>query len=212
MEIFDITQPLHPAIAVYEGDPPFTVESVSRVDASDPDTWNTSRLSLGSHCGTHVDAPRHFCDAAAGVESLPLETLCGPVRVVDLRGSGLPIGPALLADRVGDRPERLLLRTDSEGGIGRAFDPRYAHLTEESAGWLRARGIRLVGIDAPSVEAFDSPGMPVHRCLLLQEPPVVIVEGLDLRGVDPGDFTLFCLPLAVKGGDGAPARAILVRE
>jgi len=207
--IIDITLSLRESIAVYEGDPPFRLSPVMRVVQGDPDSFNTSLLCLGTHTGTHVDAPRHFDDARAGVDAIDLEVLCGRARVVDLRGRGRRIDEAVLSSCDLRGVDRLLLRTDSEGWADGPFDRDYTHLTAGAASWVRAQGIRLLGIDSPSVEGFDSPGMPVHHTLLTQSPAVVVVEGLDLESVDAGDYDLTCLPLNVVGGDGGPARAIL---
>ena len=212
MHIIDISLPLRTGMAVYEGDPPFRSEKVSRVDPDDPATFNTSRLELGTHTGTHVDPPCHFDAHGAGAEALPLDVLCGPAHVLDLRGAGARIDSAMLSDRGLRSVERLLLRTDAEALLDGPFDPGYAHLTQDAARLIRDCGVRLVGIDAPSVEGYDSPGMPVHNTLLAEPPPIVVVESLDLRGVSAGAYTLYCLPLKLVGGDGAPARAILVRE
>ena len=207
--IIDITLPLRESITVYEGDPPFGVSPVMRVAEGDPDSFNTSLLCFGTHTGTHVDPPRHFDDAQAGVDAIDLGVLCGRARVVDLRGRGRRIDEAVLSSCDLRGVERLLLRTDSEGWADAPFDRDYAHLTPGAASWVRAQGIRLLGIDSPSVEGFDSPGMPVHHTLLTRSPAVVVVEGLDLGSVDAGDYDLTCLPLKVVGGDGGPARAIL---
>lgn len=207
--IIDITLPLRETIAVYEGDPPFRMSPVLRVTAGDPDSFNTSLLRFGTHTGTHVDPPRHFDDEGVGVDAIDLAVLCGRARVVDLRGRGSRIDDALLSSFDLSGVERLLLRTDSEGWADGPFERDYAHVTACAASWVRARGIRLLGIDSPSVEAFDSPGMPVHHTLLSRTPAVVVVEGLDLRSVEAGDYDLTCLPLKLVGGDGGPARAIL---
>lgn len=212
MRIIDISLPLRTGMAVYEGDPAFRSERVARVDPHDPASFNTSRVELGTHTGTHVDPPRHFDAQGAGAETLPLEVLYGPARVVDLRGAGPRIDASLLEDRTPPGVERLLLRTDAEALLDGPFDLGYAHLTEDAARLIKQRGVRLVGIDAPSVEGYDSPGMPVHNVLLVEPPPVVVVEWLDLRGAPAGDYTLCCLPLKLVGGDGAPARAVLLRE
>lgn len=207
--IIDITLPLRESIAVYEGDPPFRVSQVLRVTEGDPDSFNTSLLCFGTHTGTHVDSPRHFDDAREGVDAIDLEVLCGPARVVDLRGMGRRIDEAVLSSCDLRGVERLLLRTDSEGWADRPFDRDYVHLTAGAASWVRTQGIRLLGIDSPSVEGFDSPGMPVHHTLLTRSPAVVVVEGLHLESVDAGDYELTCLPIKLAGGDGGPARAIL---
>lgn len=208
MIIIDITVPIHPDMAVYEGDPPTTCRRVSRCEAGNPDSWNTSLLCMGTHTGTHVDPPLHFVEGGQGADELPLDVLCGPARVVDVRGEGLRIDADVLARVVPPGVERVLLRTDSQLG---ALNRDYAHLTEAAARWLRARGVKLIGIDTLSVEGYDSPGMAVHHELLAVPPALVVVEGLDLRGASEGDYHLVCLPMKLVGGDGAPARAVLMR-
>jgi arylformamidase len=212
MKLIDISMSLQEGMAVYEGDPRFRVERVHRLVPGNPDTWNTSLLQLGTHVGTHVDAARHFDDRGTGVDGIGLEVLCGPVRVLDLRGRGPRIDGKMLGGYGIEGVERLLLRTDSERFAGGPFNPNYTSLTLDAACRLRGEGVRLIGIDSPSVEAFDSPGMPVHQEFLKRDPVMVVVEGLDLTRADAGDYELCCLPLKLVGGDGAPARAVLIRR
>lgn len=212
MKLIDISTALREGMAVYEGDPRFRVERVHKQVPGNPDTWNTSLLQLGTHVGTHVDAARHFDDRGTGVDGIGLDALCGPARVLDLRGRGPRIDAELLGSFAIEGVERLLLRTDSERLAGGPFNPDYSSLTLDAAWHLRDAGVRLIGIDSPSVEAFDSPGMPVHHALLKRDPVMVVVEGLDLTQAEAGDWELFCLPLKLVGGDGAPARAVLVRR
>lgn len=169
MEIFDISVPVRSGMPVYPGDPEVLLERVSASPA-------VSRLDFGVHTGTHVDAPVHFIEAAAGAEQLPLDVLVGPCEVVS--GNGFA--------------ERVLIK-DGPGLDGRA------------AKGLVDRGVRLVGVDRMSVGDEEA-----HRALL--GAGVVVVEGLDLSGVDAGSYELYCLPLRLVGSDGAPARAILVRR
>ena len=207
--ILDITVPMREHMPVFDGDPVFRMTPVTRVIEGDPDTWNVSNLSFGTHTGTHVDPPRHFDPRGADVEAVSLEVLCGPARVLDLRGKGLCIDAGMLANAGLCKEQRLLLRTDGEGWSEGLFSADYGHITVDAARWLRAHGVKLLGVGSPSVEAFVSPGMPVHRELLAVQPSVVVVEGLDLRGVDAGVYEFLCLPLRIVNGDGGPARAIL---
>ncbi len=191
MYMIDITTPLGPDTPVYPGDPPVELTPLS--DANGVDRFALGRLTLGTHAGTHVDAPAHLLPGAATVDQLSLDTLIGPAWV-----ARLPLGRPVTAADLGAVPsgtERLLLHT---GG---------APLTEEAARGLVARGVRLAGIDGLSIAPRDNPA-PVHRILL--EAGVVIVEGLALTDVPPGGYTLVCLPLRVTAGDGAPARVVLL--
>lgn len=188
---------------VYPGDPPVSLEPVH---AAGPQSAAVSLLRLGTHTGTHVDPPAHLYPGGATVDELSLDVLVGQATVVDASGTGaigLPEVQALLAPGC----VRLLLRTR---GAGPAGDAAERWLTEAAARCLVAAGIHLVGIDTLSVDPLDRPDLPAHRVLL--GAGVVILEGLDLRGVSPGDYTLLCLPLRVAGGDGAPARAVLLAQ
>lgn len=199
--IIDISRPIGPDTPVWPGDPPVIVERVARVEAGDP--ADVSRLQLGTHTGTHVDPPAHFLPGGVTVDELPLDVLVGPAVVADLTGvpsidPGALEGLGLLAGTV-----RLLLKTSREAaGIAAG-----GALTAEGARWLVDRGILLVGADTLSVEPGTG-AYPVHRVLL--GAGVVIVEGLDLTSVAAGPYQLVCLPLRITGGDGAPARAVLI--
>jgi arylformamidase len=103
---------------------------------------------------------------------------------------------------------RLLICSANSGRVGEAFDPDFVALAPDAAGWLLDHGVRLVGVDGPSIEAYDAPGDPVHCALLAAD--VIIVENLALAGVSPGAYELTCLPLPIVGCDGAPARVVLM--
>jgi arylformamidase len=192
MRMIDITLPLGPDTPVYPGDPP--VEVVRLREAGAGDAFALSRVTLGSHSGTHVDPPAHFLPGGATVDALPLAPLIGPAVVADV-AHGRPVTAADLAPFL--PAVRLLLRS---GGMP---------LTPEAARAVVAVGVRLVGVDGLSVAPPEAPG-EVHRILLAAG--VVIVEGLALAGVTPGRYTLICLPLKLTGGDGAPARAVLIAD
>ena len=207
MQIYDISVTISRTLPTFPGDPPVTLKPVSRLDKGD--AANVAQLSLSTHAGTHIDAPRHFVDNGPAVDEVPLALLIGEALVADLRGVR-KIGPEELAPLALDSVERLLLKTDNSSLWERGgFCEDYAALTGEGAAYLLGRGVRLVGIDYLSVEAFGGDGN-VHRCLL--EGGVFILEGLDLSGVAAGRYELICLPLKVREGDGAPARAILRRR
>jgi arylformamidase len=210
MKIIDISASIYEGMAVYEGDPPFRKEFMSRWEPGNPASFQTSLLHMGTHVGTHVDAPRHFHDDAPGIDEVSLEILCGRARVYDVRGRGFRIDSQVLRSLDLKGVKRVVFRTDSEGSSRLSFDPNYAHFTEDAAFLLLDMGIELVGIDSPSIEAYDHPGMPVHHAFLDHEPGIIIVEGLDLSQVQAGDYELICLPLKLLAADGAPARAVLL--
>lgn len=200
----DVTVPIHPGMVVYEGDPGVQVASALSLDRGDP--ANVSLLTLGSHTGTHVDAPIHFIPGGDGVDRVPPGLLVGPARVV-----ACPPGPITAEIITGARvagDTRLLLKTGNSTLWARGrFVRDYQALTLDAARALVEAGVALVGIDYLSIEGFGAHEHPVHRCLL--GAGTVILEGLDLSAVPPGRYELCCLPLRIRDGDGAPARALL---
>lgn len=199
MELLDITVPIRTGMVTYPGDPDVTVERVSSLAAGD--VANVSRVAMGLHTGTHVDAPLHFLDGGAGIDQLALDALIGPCDVIAL--------PDLDSDTVASAvgaAERVLFHTPNSELWGRdSFADDFLSLDGDGARVLVERGVRLVGVDYLSVGDAEA-----HRTLL--GAGVVVVEGLDLRRVEPGPYELICLPLCVVGSDGAPARAVLVRR
>lgn len=214
--ILDISLPVGPGMLVWPGDPPVAVEPTSRIARGDP--ANVSELRLGSHTGTHVDPPAHFLDGEGTADGLPLDALVGDAVVADLTGRPGPLGPDDLDGlQLPAGTARLLLKTDNSALWGRLarrfpdgspFPESYVALSPAGARWVVDHGIRLVGTDFLSIEERDAPGHPTHVTLLSAR--VVILEGLDLSAVAAGTYTLACLPLRVAGGDGAPARAVLI--
>lgn len=205
MELLDITVPIRDGMFVYDGDPTVTLTRVKSIEGGE--VANISRLDFGVHSGTHIDAPLHFIDGGPSAEQLPLEPLLGPAYVVDATGvaDGLD-ADALRALELPDGAERLLFKTPNSRLWERdTFSHDFVHLTGSGAQYLLDRGVKLVGLDYLSVGDPDA-----HRVLL--GGGVVAMEGLDLRAVEPGPYRLICLPLKIVGSDGAPARAVLVKE
>ncbi len=204
MKIYDITVPISPSLPTFPGDPRVRIDPVSRIAQGDP--ANVSRVTMSSHCGSHIDASSHYSDNGVSVDHLPLTLLVGKALVADLRGVQEIDGKALARLPLGG-VARLLLRTDNSLLWDReGFYEDYAHLTPEGAEYLLRKKVQLVGIDYLSVERFEGNG-EVHRLLLGNG--TVILEGLNLDGIDEGEYELICLPLKVREGDGAPVRAIL---
>jgi arylformamidase len=203
----DVSVPLTVAMPTYPGNPPFELQAVKRI--AEGASSNVSRLVMGTHCGTHVDAPRHFFDDGAGTDALDLDLLIGRARVVDIpRRGGISADDLAAAGLREDL--RVLFRTpNSRLWNGEGFHQDYTHLTESGARYLVEQGVKVVGVDYLSVEEYKKPGAPAHRALLSQG--VVIIEGLNLSEAEPGMYELYCLPLRVVGGDGAPARVVLKR-
>jgi len=193
-------------MTVWPGDEEVRVERT--LDAAQGAPYNLSRVCMGLHAGTHVDAPLHFLPDGADVAAMPPEVGMGPARVVEIPGSPdidrEDIEP--LSPREG---ERIIFKTRNSRRAWweEPFDPDYAHLNVRAARYLAERGVLLVGMDYLSVGPYGEGAEEVHLALL--QAGVWILEGLDLRGVEPGDYELVCLPLRVEKGEGAPARAIL---
>jgi arylformamidase len=206
MYIYDITAPLSSALPVYPGDPEVTITPLTQLQWGD--AANVSRLVLSSHTGTHLDAPRHFFAEGLTIDCLDLHVLMGPARVCAF--------PQVITHLTADdlRPlglagtKRLLLQTPNAALWQKmGFQTNYIALTESAAYLLVEMGVQLVGIDYLSVDAYERQDFPVHRILL--GAGVLVLEGLDLRAVPPGDYELLALPLLLQHGDGAPVRAIL---
>jgi arylformamidase len=208
--LIDVSLPIGNDLLVWPGDP--AVEVVARLRLAAGDSANVSELRMGTHTGTHVDPPNHFIEGATGIDLVPVDLLYGPALVADARHLDRPIEPAdLEALGIPDGAERVLLRTANSElwrKLPVAFPDVYACLTPDTAQWVVDRGIRVVGVDFLSVEAKGAEGHPVHHTLL--ENGVVIIEGLNLGEVDPGNYTLSCMPLRIVDGDGGPARAVLI--
>jgi arylformamidase len=205
-EYIDVTVRLAAGIPVYPGNPEFELQPIKRI--ADGGSSNVSKLVLGTHTGTHVDAPKHFIDDGATADQLPLDVLIGPARVIEIATRGIT-EQDLAAARVSDDARVLIKTGNSALWTSSAFHQDYAHLTESGARYLADRGVKLVGVDYLSVEQFKKPGAPAHRTLLSRN--IVIVEGLNLSNVEPGVYEMYCLPLPIGGGDGAPARVVLKR-
>lgn len=197
MTIIDITRPLSGNSLAYPGDTP---PQFSQRDAG---LYLISELCMSSHSGTHIDAPVHYLKTGLTIDELPLNNLVGPCRVVDVSAAGPLIDLPELKGRIFGA-ERLLLRTSASGSG--SFREDYPSLTLDAARYLSSEGVKCVGIDSFSIEAYVCDGS-VHRELLSHG--CFIIELLDLSGVQEGTYTLVALPLRLAGLDGAPARVIL---
>ena len=205
--LLDVSVPLAAGMVTYPGNPEFELQAVKRM--SEGASSNVSKLVLGTHTGTHVDAPRHFFDNGVAVESLPLDLLIGRARVIQIHRRGA-ITREDLAEAGLREDLRVLLKTQNSAfWRDQAFRQEFTHLAESGARYLVEQGVKVVGIDSLSVEQFEKPGAPAHRALL--SGGVIIIEGLNLADVEAGMYEMYCLPLPVRGGDGAPARVVLKR-
>ncbi len=206
MRVIDISVPNGPGQHVYPGDPEPRIESVRQI--RNGDVANLSLLTMGSHTGTHVDAPYHFIADGARLGQVAMNRMVGEALVADLRGRA-SIDAAALRDVPLRRGDILLCLTDNSAKWAQpVFQRDFTYITKDAADVLVEAGVRAVGIDYLSIEQFGSPDFPVHHRLLGAD--VFVIEGLDLGAVTPGRYTLVCLPLKFPELDGAPARAVLL--
>jgi arylformamidase len=208
MKLIDVSVPLDAQLPTYPHNTPFTLEPIKRLARGD--SSNVSTLHMSAHTGTHVDAPRHFFDEGAGTDALPLELLMGRARVIEVASrAGVTAEDLHGIDFSEDI--RVLIKTHNSRLWGSPeFHGDYVGVTESAAKHLVEHGIKVVGVDYLSVEQFRKPGAPAHHILL--GAGTIVIEGLDLRDVEPGIYEMFCLPLRIVGSDGAPARVVLRRS
>jgi len=208
MKIYDISIPISPTMPTYPGDPPVIIEPIKQIGKGSRS--NVSRVSFGDHTGTHFDPPLHFIPGGKPIDQLDLRVLYGAARVVDFTRVEREITVRdLERARVPKRATRLLFKTRSSTLWERAgFQKEYVGIAWDAAQWLVDRGVKLVGVDYLSVETFGASEARTHRTML--GAGVVVVEGLNLRDIKPGQYTFIGLPLKIQDGDGAPGRAILI--
>jgi kynurenine formamidase len=206
----DISYPIEPGMAVYPGNPDFIVNRVRDIEKGD--SVNISQIVMGSHTGTHIDAPRHFIEDGMCVSDIPLDWLNGSAMVIDATGFN-SISVDFLKQYEIDEGMRLLFKTDNSNteNAGKILND-YCTLDYEAAEYLVEKQVRLVGIDYLSVERpkeLRIKGKSVHVTLL--EKNIIILEGLSLGAVSEGEYELHCLPLRFENGDGCPVRCSLAR-
>ena len=210
LELIDVTAPFAAGFPVWPGDPAIELRPMRRTENGDG--YNVTQIVCPTHCGTHVDPPRHFIHGGPTMSDLPLQRWVGPAQVIEIDPTVTRIEPEDII-KAGFEPgtERLILKTSGSqkwSNTPYEFETDFAALTTEAARWVVAQGIKLVGIDYLGIELYDGDG-ETHRVLLGND--VIVVEGLDLRQVTPGPYLLICMPLKIQEGDGAPARVALAR-
>lgn len=202
-KIHDITLEISPQMLTYPNNPSPQISFLRKV----PEASSTlSQISLGSHTGTHVDSLMHVKQNSPGTETIPLESLVGECRVLDLKQCRRVTKSDLEKHGV-EKGEIVLLKTDNANHNYLGFREDFAHLTLDGAQHLVERKIKTIGVDYLSVQKFHSGNQLVHSALL--EAGITVFEGLDLRKIRPGKYFFAGLPLKIKGIDGCPARALL---
>jgi arylformamidase len=200
--IWDISQRLHIGLPVWPGDTRFTQAATWQMDEGSP--VNVSAITLSTHSGAHADAPLHYASDAPDIASVALEPYLGECLVIDARGSGWLIEAEGLPDLEG--AERVLFRTFDAFPHDR-WPSDTAAIAPAAIDALAARGVKLVGLDGPSLDPQSSKTMEAHHAVLRHN--IRVLEGLVLDHVPPGRYELIALPLAIIGGDAAPVRAVL---
>lgn len=202
--LYDISEPISEDIANWPGDSRFSREWVMRLDEGM--SCNVSTITMSTHCGTHVDSPFHFLQQGATTENTPLTPYIGRCIVLDVKGKGEP--PVVPPEALEALPnvERILLRT-RENHDSSTFDEAFCSLGPQAANACVEMGLKLIGIDTPSMDTCESKELPSHHILL--HGGVVLLENIDLTGVPEGFYELIALPLRIVGSDASPVRAIL---
>ncbi|MDV2989904.1 MAG: cyclase family protein [Dehalogenimonas sp.] len=202
----DISVELSEGMVHWPGDPAINIVRVQDLDKGDSHTL--SNLTMGSHSGTHVDAPAHFIKGAPSISDLMPDVLIGPARVIEITDDH-SVNVEELRRHQFQTGERILFKTSNSAfwHDSTRFEPDFVHFTVDSAAYLAQTGISVIGVDYLSVGGYQQNGSQVHRLLL--EAGIWLIEGLDLSPVGAGKYDLICLPLKIKHGDGAPARAVL---
>lgn len=217
--IIDISPPVHPGIAVWPGDTPFSVETLVDFESGGNLVLSTIRSTV--HLGAHADGPRHYTPGGADIAARDPARYLGPCRVVRVEGTrGRRVTPADIeanlppgvSDEVSDGgpaplTPRVLLHTGSFPDPD-TWNADFAALSPELVAWLHDRGVQLVGIDTPSIDPMTSKALESHNAVAARD--MAVLEGLVLGHVEPGVYTLVALPLPLVGVDASPVRAVLI--
>lgn len=205
MKYIDISLPLTNETLTHPSEDFFKIEPNRDLEK---DGVSTSKITIGSHNGTHIDAPAHFIKGGQGVDKLKFEKLFGPCQILELNPKEKLITLEDIEGKINS--ERILFKTPNSNIIDQQYTKDYVSLSLEAAEYLVERKVKLVGIDYIAIEASGSPGHPVHTKLLENE--IVIVEGLNLVEVNAGNYEIVVLPLRLTDLDGSPSRAILIQD
>jgi arylformamidase len=202
----DISVPVYSGMAHWPDNPPIKVELSMSIERGD--VCNVSDLTMGSHTGTHMDAPFHFVDGGKTIDEMPLDAAIGPARVIEIQDPEFIKREELESHHIRSG-ERILFKTSNSIRCWNTDDfvEEFVNISPDAARYLAELGVRLVGVDYLSVGSYTLGGTETHRALL--QAGIWLIEGLNLSGVQEGRYELICLPLRTRHGDGAPARAVL---
>jgi arylformamidase len=201
--LWDITPIVSAETPAFPGDTTFSQQWTAKIGPGCP--VNLSAITLSPHLGAHADAPLHYSVDASDIATVPLDPFLGPCRVIHAIAPGPLVRPEHLAHAAASLPPRVLVRTCMKAPI--SWSSTFTAFAAETIGWLAERGVRLVGIDAQSVDPADSKTLDSHQQLLAHD--MRVLENLVLDAVPAGDYELIALPLRLSGVDASPVRAIL---
>ena len=206
---WDVSVAMRDGMPCWPGDPAPRVEQVMSMDRGD--MCNVTRLNISAHTATHMDAPRHFVNSGVGIDQSDLDALIGVARVVEIHDP-LAIRRAELEKLVPKASERLLFKTRNSQVAWDypGFFEDFVYIADEGARYLVECGVRTVGVDYLSIGGYQHDTVETHVTIL--GAGIAVIEGLNLKDVEPGEYELICLPLKIAGADGAPARVVLRRE
>lgn len=202
--LIDITPPVRAGMGVFPGDAPCRTAHTFAIGPGCP--VNVSEISMSTHCGAHADAPLHYDPDGKSIDQLDLSDYLGPARLIDARGTGALCRPEDIAAQLVNAPPRILLR------LAERIDPMvwptgFRTLAPETMTLLAETGVKLIGVDVPSVDPETSKDLPSH--MVAQHHDMRILENLALYCAEPGDYELIALPMKLEGLDAAPVRAVL---
>jgi arylformamidase len=205
--VHDISLAIEPGLPTWPTSDGFRTRWAMRIDAGD--SANVTVLEADVHTGTHVESALHFLADGDALDRTPIERFVGPAVVVEIEGDAAT-GGALERAGILVGTTRLLVKTRNSERWAKGwgpFDPEYVALTPDAAEWVAGHGMELVGLDHLSIQRYGDDG-ETHR--ILMRAGVTILEGLNLAGVEPGEYTLVCAPIKLTGTEAAPARALLI--
>ncbi len=206
MKIFDISPLIHPGLAVFPGDTIFQRKVLMDTDSGDH--IGLSSVTTTLHLGAHTDAPNHYAPRSVGIDQVNLETYLGPAQVIDCTKVKEEIGVDDI-DLKDITAPRILFKTNSFPNADQWTD-KFSYISALLIQKLHEKGVRLVGIDTPSIDHATSKDLPAHS--VIAKNAMAILEGIVLKDIQPGNYTLIALPLRIKDADASPVRAVLIQD
>lgn len=208
-KIYDVSIPIRNSMPTWPGDPVVENRLVSSLDQNGE--ANVTYIQMSAHTGTHIDSPKHFLMDGKSIDQLDLNILLGQVEVIEIENSVTIIDRSFLEKLARKNwPSRVFFKTNNSNRRlleNENFDTNFSALSPGAASYLVEHGVRLIGIDYLSIAPFEN-GTDSHIVLLSND--VIVIEGLNLADIQPGNYEMVALPILLDGADGAPARVLLI--